>query len=231
MQDAPDFRCIPPTNILRASLHVRIKSIQIAERRIGRVSKMNACISAIQNGSRARGAVSGLKLQRSHVAPVVRFGEQRSARASTRPSTTGSAGTQAICPCASAYGGLFQPKRVLHNHVAPVLRSAEQRSARASTQPAATRAIRTYAHMVTRRFAPRDGLHLLVRAYVFTETLRRAAQREGVDMTACHGLGVYTGGCGRSVSPYGGLPEPKRLLRILLLRRSVSPKWLPYGQI
>jgi len=211
-------------------LHVRIKSHQIAERRIGRASKTNACISAIQISSRARGAVSGLKFQRSHVAPAVRFGEQRSARASTRPSTTGSAGTQAICPCASACGGLFQPKRVLPNHVAPVLRSAEQRSARASTRPAATRAIRTYAHMVTRRFAPRDGLHLLVRAYGFTKTLRQAAQREGVGMTAYHGLGVYIGGCGRSVSPYGGLPEPKRHLRILFLRRSVSPEWLPYGQ-
>jgi len=205
--------------------------MQIAVRRIGRVSKMNACISAIQNGSRARRAVSGLKFQLSHVAPVVRFSEQRCARASTRPSTTTSAGTQAICPCASACGGLFQPKRVLPHHVAPVLRSAEQRSARASTRPAATRAIRTYAHMVTRRFAPRDGLHFAVRAYGFTETLRRAAQREGVGMTACHGLGVYIGGCGRSVSPYGGLPEPKRLLRILFLRRSVSPEWLPYGQI
>ena len=83
LQDAPDFRCIPPTNIVRTCMHIRIKSIQIAERRIGRVSKTNACISAIQNGSRARGAVSGLKFQRSHVAPVVRFGEQRSATAST----------------------------------------------------------------------------------------------------------------------------------------------------
>jgi len=43
-------------------MHMRIKSIQIAERRIGRVSKTNACISAIQIGSRARGAVSGLKI-------------------------------------------------------------------------------------------------------------------------------------------------------------------------
>jgi len=42
-------------------MHIRIKSMQIAERRIGRVSKTNACISAIQIGSRARGAVSGLK--------------------------------------------------------------------------------------------------------------------------------------------------------------------------
>jgi len=80
---------------------------------------------------------------------------------------------------------------VQRSHVAPVVRSGEQRSARASTRPAATRAIRTYAHMVTRRFAPRDGLHFLVRAYGFTETLRRAAQREGVGMTACHGLGGY----------------------------------------
>jgi len=119
LQDAPEFRCIPPTNILRTCLHVRIKFIQMAERRIGRVSKTNACLSAIQNGSRARGAVSGLNFQRSHVAPAVRFGEQRSARASTRPSTTGSAGTQAIRPCASACGGPFQPKRVLPNHVAP----------------------------------------------------------------------------------------------------------------
>jgi len=119
----------------------------------------------------------------------------------------------------------------LFNHVAPVLRSAEQRSARTSTRPAATRAIRTYAHMVTRRFAPRDGLHFLVRSYGFTETLRRAAQREGVGMPACHGLGVYIGECGRSVSPYGGLPEPNRLLRILFVRRFVTPEWLPYGQI
>ena len=42
-------------------MHIRIKFIQIAERRIGTVSKTNACISAIQNGSRARGAVSDLK--------------------------------------------------------------------------------------------------------------------------------------------------------------------------
>ena len=42
-------------------MHIRIKSIQCAERRIRRVSKTNACISAIQIGSRARGAVSGLK--------------------------------------------------------------------------------------------------------------------------------------------------------------------------
>jgi len=73
-------------------MHIRNKSIQIAERRIGRVSRTNACISAIQIGPRARGAVSGLIFQRSHVAPVVRFGEQRSARALTGPSTTGSAG-------------------------------------------------------------------------------------------------------------------------------------------
>jgi len=128
-----------------------------------------------------------------------------------------------------------QEKRVCacthDKHHCAVLRSAEQRSERASTRPAATRAIRTYAHMVTRRFAPRDGLHFLVRAYGFTETLRRASHREGVDMTACHGLGRYKGGCGRSVSPYGGLPEPKRLLRILFLRRAVSPYWLPYGHI
>jgi len=100
----------------------------------------------------------------------------------------------------------FESKRVLAKHVAPLLRSAEQRSARASTQPGATGAIRTYAHMVTRRFAPRDGPLFLVRAYGFTETLRRAAQREGVGMTACHGLGRYIGACGRSASPYGGLP-------------------------
>ena len=74
-------------------MHIRIKSIQIAERRIGRVSKTNACISAIQIGSRARGAVSGLKFQRSHVAPVVRFGEQRSARASNLAPSLGPAGT------------------------------------------------------------------------------------------------------------------------------------------
>jgi len=43
-------------------MHIRIKSIQIAVRRIGRVSKTNACISAIQIGSRARGAVSRPKL-------------------------------------------------------------------------------------------------------------------------------------------------------------------------
>jgi len=42
-------------------MHIRIKSHQIAERRIGRASKTNACISAIRIGSRARGAVSGLK--------------------------------------------------------------------------------------------------------------------------------------------------------------------------
>jgi len=42
-------------------MHIRIKSIQVAERRIGRVSRTNACISAIRIGSRPRDAVSGLK--------------------------------------------------------------------------------------------------------------------------------------------------------------------------
>jgi len=42
-------------------MHIRIKSIQIEERRIGRVSRTNACIFAIRIGSRPRGAVSGLK--------------------------------------------------------------------------------------------------------------------------------------------------------------------------
>jgi len=43
-------------------MHMRIKYIQIADRRIGRVSRTNACISAIRIGSRPRGAVSGLKI-------------------------------------------------------------------------------------------------------------------------------------------------------------------------
>ena len=273
----PDFKGIPPSNILRTRGSGRINSIQICrsitlrtwatltKKSIAgraRVSAHSACkhskdllacpdqIHSDRGAAHREGVTNGcLQFRypnwfsgskrgvRSEILsarmwpPWYTSASSAAARASTRPSTTGSGGTHAICPCASACGGLFQSKRVLPNHVAPVLRSAEQRSARASTRPAATRTIRTYAHMVTRRFAPRDGLHFLVRAYGFTETLRRAAQREGVGMTACHGLGVYIGACGSSVSPYGGLPEPKRHLRILFLRRSVSPEWLPYAQI
>jgi len=52
----------------------------------------------------------------------------------------------------------------------------------------------------------------LVRTCGFTETLRRAAQREGVGMTTCHGLGEYIGACCRCAFPDGGLSEPTRVL-------------------
>jgi len=60
-------------------MHIRIKSIQIAERRIERVSKMHACISAIQNGSRARGEVSGLNFSALACGPrgTLRLAAQR----------------------------------------------------------------------------------------------------------------------------------------------------------